>query len=336
MVNIVIVGSGDIAVKRHIPGIHATPGMSLFGHYNRSYAHSEQMAAQYGGKAYASFEEVLMDQDVHAVLIATPTPSHYELAMPALCAKKHVLCEKPLACNGVEAADMCRAAQENNVKLMVCHVQRLYAPHVKARELVASGAIGRVLSYRTFLGVQSAPAVLQENQPPWKNAVAELGSHRIDLMRWIIGAEATEAFGCLVRLDTESPDAAIVSGDDNAMCLLRYDNGAMGMLGFSRTSYGGPDRTTTIFGTKGALQIYADASDLQFVGRDGVRESFAFPKPNAPFGLEITPIHALFKECIERDTTPAITGEDGKRTVETIDAILAADRTGTWQAIQNG
>ena len=171
MVRIVIIGSGDIAKKRHIPGILQTSNGEIAGYYNRSREHSEAAAAQWGGKVYSSPEEIWKDPEADAVLVAVPTPAHYPLVMDALRAGKHVLCEKPLALNKEEAKAMVKEAEKQQKKLMVCHVQRLYAPHEKARELIRDGVLGKILTFRTFLGVKGGAAV--DGKTPWKNAVAD-------------------------------------------------------------------------------------------------------------------------------------------------------------------
>ena len=71
-------------------------------------------------------------------------------------------------------------AAKSGRKLMVCRVQLLYEPCRSARELIEAGELGRILSFRTFLGVKGGAAKPDANTPPWKNAVAELGTHRID------------------------------------------------------------------------------------------------------------------------------------------------------------
>ena len=333
MVRIVIIGSGDISRKRHIPGILRSSNGELRGFYNRNVERSEEAAAAWGGIAYRTYEDVLNDEDVDAVLIATPTPTHYELTMRALHAGKHVLCEKPLALNGREAAEMAEAAEAEGRKLMVCHVQRLYEPCQWAKRLIEDGEIGRVLSFRTFLGVKGAQAAPSAGNVPWKNSVAELGSHRIDLMRYLLHSEAKRVFADLTQLDRDKPDAALVSGDDNTMAIVEYENGVHGIMGFSRTSYGGNDRTTTIFGTEGVLTIYGEECPLMLVRRNG--EKICYPLTcEEQKKLEITNIHELFFACIEQDTEPFISGRDGLAVMQVIDAMEESCREGRWATVQ--
>lgn len=333
MVRIVIIGSGDISRKRHIPGILQASNGELRGFCNRSMERTEEAVSKWGGIAYRTYEDVLNDEDVDAVLIATPTPTHYELTMRALRAGKHVLCEKPLALDSREGAKMVSAAVAENRKLMVCHVQRLYEPCQWAKRLIASGEIGRVLSFRTFLGVKGTAAAPAAENLPWKNSVAELGSHRIDLMRYLLHAEAKRVFADLTQLDRDKPDAALVSGDDNTMAIVEYENGIRGIMGFSRTSYGGNDRTTTIFGTEGVLTIYGEECPLMLIRRSG--EKICYPLTcEEQKKLEITNIHSLFFDCIENDTEPFISGSDGLAVMQVIDAMKESCQEGRWTTVQ--
>lgn len=168
MIRTVIVGTGDITRKRHIPGITQSENGVLRGFYDNRLEAAEAAAAQWGGKAYTTFEEVLNDPEVDAILVATPTPTHYSLVVPALQAGKHVLCEKPLSLNAAQSQEMVDAAQKSGCKLMVCHIQRLYEPCQKARELIDEGAIGRPLFFRTFLGVKGGIVASNVNTPPGK------------------------------------------------------------------------------------------------------------------------------------------------------------------------
>ncbi len=151
-ISMVIVGCGDVAKKRHAPLCDASPYVDLYGFYNRTRTKAEALAKQYGGKVYDSLEEVLADENVDAILVATSEGSHWEISVKGLEAGKHVLCEKPMASNPEQCRRMIEAERKSGKKLMINHNQRLYTPHMKAKELIQSGAIGKVLFFRTEYG----------------------------------------------------------------------------------------------------------------------------------------------------------------------------------------
>ncbi|MBQ8231332.1 MAG: Gfo/Idh/MocA family oxidoreductase [Lachnospiraceae bacterium] len=125
-VSTVIIGAGDIALKRHIPAILQAPNGTLAGFYNRHYERTRERAEQYGGHAYESYQEIWDDKAVDAVLISTPPAAHAEIAIAAMKAGKHVLLEKPMTLSVKEAEDIADAAVKYGRKLMLLHIQRFY------------------------------------------------------------------------------------------------------------------------------------------------------------------------------------------------------------------
>src|SRR5690606_8822344 len=111
-----------------------------------------ETASKYGAKAYTSYEELLANPEVEAVSVCTPNYLHAPISIAALQAGKHVLCEKPMATSREEAIEMIEAAKKNNKKLMIAHNQRFVASHQKAKELIASGDLGKIYSFRTAFG----------------------------------------------------------------------------------------------------------------------------------------------------------------------------------------
>ena len=109
MVNIGIIGCGKIAQVRHIPEYAANPGAQLAAYYDLNPARAAELAKKYGGKAYASVEELLADKKIDAVSVCTSNVTHAEITIAALKAGKHVLCEKPMATTLADCEAMVRA-----------------------------------------------------------------------------------------------------------------------------------------------------------------------------------------------------------------------------------
>ena len=332
MVNIVLVGAtSDIAKRRHLAGLSQSRSANMYGFFARTAEKVIPLAERYGVKAYTRLDDVWNDPQVDAVLICTPTPTHSEIAIAALRAGKHVLCEKAMAVSTEEARAISAAVKESGKKFMMLHVQRRYAPHLEAKKLLDSGEIGRLLSYRTYLGVKGAPGFNHGAIPAWKNAVAELGSHRIDLMRFFTGCDIKRVFGYITDLNP----ALNGNVGDNCMVICQHANGVIGQMHYARTSYNGNDRSTILFGTEGAITIYGECHELIVEKKNGVRFTYRFPDEHDQGTLELTDLHQLFCQCIEEDTDPVITARDGVACMCTIDAILASSRQGTWVDVEN-
>ena len=113
---------------------------------------AQEMAAQYGGKVYNSFYELVDDPNVDAVSICVENRSHAEICTAALYAGKHVLVEKPMAVTLAECESMVAAAERNGKHLMIGHNMRFDPVHRRAKQLLDRGVIGDVITFRAVLG----------------------------------------------------------------------------------------------------------------------------------------------------------------------------------------
>src|SRR5580693_5654406 len=141
-VNWVLAGIGDIARKRVIPAIQAEPRSALYGFVTRTPA---KAAAYPGARTWASVEKAVADPAVDAVYIALPVAFHADAVIAALRSGKHVLCEKPMAMNFAEAERMVAEGRKSGRLFGVSYYRRLYPKLIRAKHLIADGAIGRPL-----------------------------------------------------------------------------------------------------------------------------------------------------------------------------------------------
>src|ERR1700675_3335026 len=137
MLNWIVIGIGDIAIRRVIPAIQADPRSRLYGLLTRN----PQKAASYRAKLWPSLDQALSDPAVDAVYVATPVFLHAPQTIQSLRAGKHVLCEKPMALNEGEAHSMLRAAEESGRILGVAYYRRMYPKLQRAKQLLDAGAI---------------------------------------------------------------------------------------------------------------------------------------------------------------------------------------------------
>jgi len=193
-----ILGCGSICQKRHALEIDANKLCELHGVYDPVTERAEHVAKTYGAKVYKSAEELLDDKDLDFVVVATPNKYHAQYSVKAMENGKHVLCEKPMAGNLEDAKAMVDAAEENGVKLMIGQNQRLAPAHIQAMEIVKSGKIGKVLTFSTTFGHRGAEGwSISKSPSTWFfdkeeaifGAMGDLGVHKADLMRYILGEE---------------------------------------------------------------------------------------------------------------------------------------------------
>jgi predicted dehydrogenase len=183
-----LIGIGDIARKRVIPAILADPRSVLTGFVTRDARKAE---AYPGTRAWPTLEAALAsDQQIDAVYIASPVVFHASQAIAALRAGKHVLCEKPVAMNYAEAASIVEAARASGKLFGVAYYRRLYPKLIRAKELIAAGAIGRPLFaegiYHGWLESEER-GWLRDPALAGGGPLYDVASHRIDAMNFLFG-----------------------------------------------------------------------------------------------------------------------------------------------------
>lgn len=279
MLKIGVAGCGKIAQVRHIPEYAASENCTLAGYFSPNASRAEDMAAKYGGKVYASAEE-LFASDIDAVSICAANYAHAELTIKALEAGKHVLCEKPMAVTMEECEAMMAAAKKSGKRLMIAQNQRLAKAHMKAKELLENGEIGRVISFASTFG-HGGPETwsISPGKDTWffdkkkaaMGAMADLGIHKTDLVRYLLGQDVVRTTARLCTLDKRGPDDELIGVDDNAFCIYEMSGGVFGTMTVSWTYYGAEDNSTKIYGSKGIMKIYDDpAHSIVVIGCDGV------------------------------------------------------------------
>lgn len=267
MLNIGILGCGKIAQVRHIPEYIANKDARLAAFFDTDTQRTAEIAAKYGGKACASAKELLADSTIDAVSVCVANHAHAELAIEALRAGKHVLCEKPMAVTLADCESMLEEAEKAGKRLLIGQNQRLAKAHVKAKELVAAGEIGRVVTFRTTFG-HGGPETwsITPGKNTWffdktraaMGAMADLGIHKTDMLRYILGQDIVRTTARLLTLDKRGADDQLIGVDDNAICIYETSGGAFGTMTASWTYYGAEDNSTILYGTKGIMRIYDD------------------------------------------------------------------------------
>ncbi len=240
-------------------------GIEVVGIHGSSPEKSEKAAKQLSiPKAYASYDDLVGDPDIDAVHITTPNRFHFAMAKQALEAGKHVLCEKPLAMNTTESATLVELASSKQLAAGVNYNIRFYPLCLEARHRVRSGRIGQVYS---VFGSYVQDWLLHETDYNWRvlaeeggelRALADIGTHWLDLVQTITGLKVTSVFADLKtvhekRLRPESEvetfsgkvtneeiemHAVRVTTEDLGVITLRFENDTRGSLFVSQVTAG--------------------------------------------------------------------------------------------------
>lgn len=185
---IVVIGSGKLG-ERHLNVWKKIKDVEIVGMVTRNPAKHEAIAHKYGTEAYKSIAEALDNTDVDVFDICTPTHTHVDYIKEAAMAKKHVICEKPLALTTEEAQEAIEICEQNNVQLLVGHTLRFFPEYVQAKEQIAQGAIGRTGVIRLERGVPHPPIENSwyANEQKSGGLILDLGIHEFDWILWAIG-----------------------------------------------------------------------------------------------------------------------------------------------------
>jgi predicted dehydrogenase len=228
-------------------------------------ARARAVAERHGlAAACETWQELIARDDVDIVSICTPPHLHREIAVAALAAGKHVICEKPTALNTAEAEAMLAAAQAAPGQLaIVDHELRFHPQRLQMRQMIREGYIGSVLHvHMDRLGSERLNPNL-----PWNwwcdldaggGMLNALGSHLLDLARWMVGRiDALTAQFQIGHLFRTAADGVVhqVTADDHAQLLLRFANGAQGRIAVSGLTPGGWGMSILAVGTDGVLRL---------------------------------------------------------------------------------
>jgi predicted dehydrogenase len=213
---------------------------------------ADAVAAEFGCRRAARWEDVVHDQDVDAVVIATPNAFLAEIAVVALDAGKHVLLEKPMGRNLAEAQAIAAAAERANRRVKVGFNHRYHPAISRAHDLFAGGLIGRLINLRIRYGHGGRPGYEKE----WRGnpelagggELTDQGVHALDLIHWFAGRPTS------VAALTQTAVWPIAPLEDNGVALLAFENGAIASFHTSWTQWKNLF-SLEVFGERGALVV---------------------------------------------------------------------------------
>lgn len=319
-IRIAVIGCGMIAQKRHFPELSENPNVTLTACCDYVPERSRLMAETYGGRSYRTYQELLDKEELDAIIICTNNATHEEVAVCALEKGLHVLCEKPMAASLEQARRMTQCAEKNKKILMIAMNQRMSGAYKKAKEILSSGRMGRVLTFRTVFGHPGCEYWSIDGKESWFfdsklaafGCLADLGVHKIDLMRWLLEDEFEEAFAYKATRDKKDPDGTPVSVEDNMVGVLKSRSGIIGTIAASWTYYGPEDNSSVFYCEKGILSVLTDPDYLVKIDyQDGTGERFLVPGVGSNEHPIRSNIPDEFVQAILQQRESAIPGREG-------------------------
>jgi 1,5-anhydro-D-fructose reductase (1,5-anhydro-D-mannitol-forming) len=281
-----VAGIGDIATRRVIPAILGEPRSRLYGVVTRD----PVKGARYATLVWTDLGAALSDPAVDALYIATPVSLHAPMALAALRAGKHVVCEKPMALDYASACTMAEAAREAGKLLGVAYYRRFYPKLRRAQELVARDAIGRPVlaiaaTHNWFNAEDGCRSWLLDPAMAGGGPLYDTACHRIDVFNFLFGQPAAVA----AQLSNVVHHGKT---EDNATVLIEYDSGVRCIVDARRHS-----------------RIPRD--EFRIIGANGEMELSPLNSPMLvyPGGTEQLPPHPNFHYPLVENFVSAALGE---------------------------
>lgn len=329
-----------------------------------------------GAKILEDWRDAVNDPDVDLIDICLPDNMHYEVAKAALLAGKHVYCEKPLADTARQARDLADIAKEKGLITRVGHSFPRNPIHDRSKEIIDSGGIGEIKLFKAcqhidIYGDPLAPYMWRaDGALAPTGIIGDTGSHVFSFMEFLVGRVSSLiadsyitaprrpkvdglGYGDAAPPVTESTEWGEVTNPDGTNILCTFENGAKGLIDFSRVATGRKFmQTYEIYGTKGSLAYtFDEVNRLRFysnddaAGRRGFREidvgpehpTYAafLPLPNFALGYnegKIIEIAEVIKS-ITSNTPMWPTFENGHHICQIVDACMASSDKRAWVEI---
>jgi predicted dehydrogenase len=304
-----------------------TAGGDIVTGYARTPAAREEFANKHGCRPAATYEEVLADPDVDAVMIATPNTTHGDCVVAAAAAGKHVFVEKPFTLTVADGKRAIAAMEAAGKVLFVGHNKRRQPANRRLKGLIDGGELGEVVSIDTTL---TKPMALGFDPGYWRadrteaplGAMTSLGVHMIDTMHYLLGP--------IERVSTFTTE--LLPGlpiDHITMTIYEFASGQLGYLG---TSFVAPHTTSVVVrGTEGAA--FNEENGSRFY-RQGIDDPDRVEEPVEVLDT-ITAELDEFVRCVRGEAAPETGGAEGLAVIAVMEAMVASSESGTAQNVSD-
>lgn len=331
-----VAGAGKIARVLHLHEWYESPDAELTAVYNGDLSFCQDVVAEYEPKGVVFYDDLdaFLDSGVQAISVCERNNLHASVSIAASKRGIHVLCEKPMAMNLAEAQAMIDAAKASGTQLMINQAQRYSPAHLKAREVMQSGVLGRIYHIQTTFAHPGPEGWSPTSEWFFNKSIsgfgplADLGVHKADLVRFLTGLEAVRVCGSKATL--EKPGTV----EDNSQALMLMDNGALAMLATSWTYHGGEDNSFVAMCENGVLKVNVEPGDSVVVyHKDPARGREVYPtvamQDNTQDRWDLGVVQDFVDAILGRKPNP-VPGEAGYKALEMVVAMEASVESGSW------
>ncbi|MGP0061973.1 MAG: Gfo/Idh/MocA family protein [Isosphaeraceae bacterium] len=341
-VRIGLIGSGFITTIHH-EALLRVAGAEVIAVASPTPGHAERFAFERRIPRHFNDYRTLLDlKDVELVVLGLPNDLHCEVTCRAAEAGKHVVVEKPMAPSLAECDRMIAACERAGVILGYAEELCFTPKYVRLKQLVDEGALGKIHTVKQSEKHDGPHAGwFYDTGRSGGGVTFDMGCHAIEFFRWLLGDASTGAkariTGAFAQMGTYVHGDK-TNGDDEAILILTFDGGAVGLAEESWTKPGGMDDRAEVFGSEG--QAYADVlfgNALRAFSRHGY--GYAVEKAGSTAGWSFPIYEEIwnygfpqemehFVDCVRRGAAPRENGHDGRAVVEAVHALYASAASG--------
>lgn len=294
-------------------------GVTIAGVFDDDMRRGKQAASKYGTTHYSDVDAFLAS-DLDAVIVCSENIHHKEMVIKAAKAKKHILCEKPLATTKEDAEEMIKICEENGVILQTAFPVRFSRPIQKVKQMIEQSEIGDIMAFRTTNRGQNPGGWFIDDRKAGGGAVLDHTVHMVDIMRWYLGEEVSEVYA---NVDSFFHNIPI---DDAGILTLEFENGVIASHDASwskskkNPTWG--DVFIEVIGTKQIVKVDTIKEHVEVFTNDEKPLKYMSFSTNMDEGLIRD-----FVDCVKRRGEPSISGFDGLKAMEVALAAYKSHRT---------
>ncbi len=335
-VRVGLVGSQFIA-SIHAESVKRCADAELFAVASPTGDNALNFARRFGiPHPFADYRKMLKLDELDLVVVCAPNDLHCEITLAAFAAGKHVVVEKPLCLNLAEADRMVTAGRAARRKLMYAE-ELCFAPkYVRLKQLLDSGALGKpTLLKQSEKHDGPHAAHFWDVNRSGGGVTMDMGCHAIEFFRWLLGRPPIISIYAQMATQVHGGKTA---GDDNALLILEFEDGVIGLAEESWTKLGGMDDRAEIHGSKGvayadvlhgnAIETYSAAGYDYAVEKAGSTVGWSFTIYEEAWNYGFPQEIAHFVDCVKHDKQPLVTGDDGRAVLEAVFAAYESAGTG--------
>jgi len=335
-----IIGLGMIA-EFHAKAIENIEGCKFVAGYDHTPAHSESFCALHGGTPYTDLENFLADPNIDIVTIATPSGFHLEGAVRAANAGKHIIVEKPLEISTERCDKIIEAVVKNNVRMCTVFPSRFHDSARLIKEAVRQGRLGKIVLADAQIKWYRSQEYYDSGgwRGTWKfdggGVLMNQGIHAIDLLQWVMGS-VSEVTAYTATLAHER-----IEVEDTAVAILKFSDGALGMIEGTTAAYPGFLKKLEICGSKGSVMMEEESiTKWEFAEPmpedQKIREQFqnntqtggGAGDPKAISFEGHRKLFSAFVDAIIQNKPFDLEGVEGRKSVEIIENIYKSAKNG--------